>query len=209
MQLFSPIHRSFDFAFYSCRINYTLKSAADVNSGITSDGRFQVRCNLFGSFGNVTNWPTCILDPLPTISFVSGSNQSSIVSRKRRSDPGGPARGSGPAASPAQGRGNSHLYSDVQYSLYALVETQFVFSTEMAEELKVSKNTTLGQSGFALAIVDRFHERIIDAFDPRGQVDDFQLRYPIVPLCEQPTGFPAGHPTNCVPVGGNFNGALR
>lgn len=83
------------------------------------------------------------------------------------------------------------LKADITYSIYAFVETQWMYNTGVENDVKDEKNFTSENLLFPKAVIDVFHERIETVLGD-GSLGPIQLRNPVYAICEQPmtTMFP-------------------
>ena len=123
---------------------------------------FKLKCDLEGKF-SVIEWPTCV-----TIA----------QDRKKR------------AANSDDEK--SGLHKDIEYTMFVLFETQFMYSENIAIDVYNASNVTFSDNTFSKLIVDVFHNNLKEALPPSGRIGNLDVKYPVFPLCEQPTNaFPS------------------
>ena len=92
-----------------------------------------------------------------------------------------------------------YLNKDIDYTMVAFFETQFMFDMDIAKDIQERTDVGFSDKAFPKVLVDTFHRNVGGAFGSSDQLGNFQFKFPLKPLCEQPMA--TLPPENCTSSG--------
>ena len=197
----SIVIRPNDFVIYSCENGFTLNDVTLENDdGVTmtiENELLKLQCNSAGGFPTPT-WPNCTELP-------SGRRKRSSSSSERY----------------------SHLQDDIDYTILVLVESQFMWTDGIENEINSTTNKTReDRKEFPVMMIENFHDTLENTSGPLGpedpetnifNVNSLKVKSKTIrALCEQPINYnyevisaTTGQPvtenpmglSNCIPSG--------
>ena len=162
---------------YSCKIGFhPLNATLEGDDGETmtiENSKIKLKCNATGMFPSLSAWPNCTED-----------SSSNAGGRRKRS-------------SSSTGR-YSHLQDDIDYTILVLVETQFMWTDGIENEINGTTNKTReDRKEFPMLMVEHFHSTLengaLGPEDPDSNlfnINSLKVKSKTIrPQCEQPINY--------------------
>ena len=174
--------KQYEFANYECKYGFTYVPRTGKVWPTTVDvGKFRLICGRDGVLEphdadvyEVETFPKCVLE--------SSANGNKKRRKKRWVQ-------------------YNNLYDDIDYTVIAMVEFQFMYTDAIETEVEAFSNLTREDEDFPRALVEKFHVDFEGVLGNGVIKAGLQTTVPFQPICEQPTGAKMQN-GKCVPTNG-------